>query len=91
MSEELTEAQKTVLQAAMKKYERNLKTYAMDMATRAIVVSEKIPADQVGKTIISLSDQICEWICESPKEWPIPTQDEAANMVEQMKATGEIQ
>lgn len=88
--EELTEAQKTVLDAAKKKYERNLKTYAIDMATRVLVVSEKMPAEKIGDSVINLADQLCAWICETPKDWPIPTQDEASAMLDQMKAMGEI-
>lgn len=86
MTDELNEDQKTILTKHKTEYDRKLKTFALDVAAR-------IPAAMNGAVddVINAAEKICDYITKSPKEWPVPSPDEAAAELAQMKSRGEAQ
>lgn len=83
---ELTEAQQIVMDKQKKEYDIKFKTWAID---RAIEILKSHPAAPV-EIVLEYADKLCAWITQSPKKFAVPTEDEAATIVEQMKAEGEI-
>lgn len=80
---ELNDDQKKLMAHHKSEYDRKLKTFSLDVAAR-------IPA--AGQTVDSLLDaaeKICDYITKSPKDWPIPSPDEAASEVAHLEAKGE--
>lgn len=82
----LTEAQEKVMEKAKKEYDRNLKMYSLDRAVEIIKVSN---IEKTAESLIDVAEKICDYITKTPKEWPIPTEDEASAQYEQMKVMGE--
>lgn len=89
MTDELTDSQKQCLDIHKKKYERNLKTWAIDRALEALKIGGA-PRNNQAQAVVEAADILCAWICETPKEWPVPTQDEAEAMLADLRNKGEI-
>lgn len=80
---DLTEAQQTVLNRHKVEYDRKLKTFALDVAARIPAAGESVDA------LLGAAEKVCDYITKSPKEWPIPSNEEAEAEFAQMKAHGE--
>lgn len=74
----------------MKKYERNLKTWAIDRAIELAKVAPQCVADDSAVNLVRVSDILCAWVTETPKEWPVPTEDESNAMIADLEAKGEM-
>lgn len=84
----MNEAQQIVMEKQKKEYDIKFKTWAID---RAIEIGKISGCDKIGADdVIREAEKLCAWITQSPKQFAVPTEDEAASIVEQMKAEGEI-
>ena len=85
---ELSENQKIVMEVRKREYDVKFKTWAIDRAIEIMKFGEKEKAN--AATVIENADMLCAWVTKSPKEFAVPSEDEAALVVQDMKNHGEL-
>lgn len=90
MTEPLTEAQKTVLEQQKREYDIKFKTWAIDRVLE-LLKTRPVDAANDAALVIDQAEKLCAWITSSPKEFAVPSADEAEAMAAHLKHTGAVQ